>query len=448
MDKKEFEEYETVKYWMNSLPSREGTGGTKYHWKRAVRKFCEWAKKTPDELIRERKEDLASNDDKIRHRAEMRVKDYIKVLEQTCAPNTRKSQMTAIRNFYNRNYCELKFFRRDGPRAETISEGTRAATKEDIQKMVEISNPREKALILFLKDTGLSESDAAKLKLKNLDVKDATELFMVEPPLTILTKRVKTGVPTVTFLGREGLDALRASLKIRMQGNPTLKIRRYGKLEIKGGLQPEDLSLESPLFRSYGKFLRTLKKAQAVEPLTGNAISVLIRKAALQAGIWKEGFSAHALRRFFQTSLESSGINRNWIMSMMGHRLPGVEGSYSKPEINMLKEAYVQAYRHLAISEVAESQTRIESLELQTEKLILNGKRKETQLSTQDRTIMEQQTYIDNMEKRLNDLEAKAAEVDSLKNMINTLTNQKEETGHAVLPSTTYWSKKKDEKET
>lgn len=377
MDKEEFESFESVRYWMDSL---QGSESTKYQWELRLRKFCEWLGKTPDELIAERKEDIKSEDPKIRHRAEMYVKGFLKTLaDEGLAPNARRTYFSAIRNFYKRNYQELMFFRGDGPGTESVTEGSKAASKEDIQRMVELSQPRDRAIILFIKDTGLGESDVAKLKLKNLGVKDAGEIFTVEPPVPIITKRRKTGVETVTFMGREALDALRSTLRIRLQGSPELKIRRYGRYEVKGGIPPEELTLESPVFRSYGKFLKTLKEPK-IRHLTPHAISVIVRKAAIRASVWEEGFSAHALRRFFQTSLESSGMNRNWIMRMMGHKLRGVEESYSKPEIEMLKEAYQRNYQYLAITETAEQRSRVEALENQVERLLLNSKRKDEEI--------------------------------------------------------------------
>jgi hypothetical protein len=137
----EIDEYEAVKYWMSSLPGRDGTGTTKYHWKKQLAEFCKWVGKTPDDLIRERKEDLASTDDKVRHRAELKLKEFIRVLEdQGKAPSTQRNYFMAVRNFYMRNYAELKFFRQDSPRVETVSEGAIAATKSDIRRMVEVSN--------------------------------------------------------------------------------------------------------------------------------------------------------------------------------------------------------------------------------------------------------------------------------------------------------------------
>jgi len=380
LKKEDFERSEAVQYWMDSLKGRDEVGGTKYQWKLRLRKFCNWLGKTPDELIDERKSDLKSDDDRIRHRAEMDVKKYLRFLEEEgLSPNTRKTYFAAIRNFYQRNYTELKFFRRDSPTGVNVTEGSKAATTEEIRSMVEVSKPRTKALILFLKDTGLSISDTAKLRIGDLGLESVNGIFDAEPPLAIVTRRKKTGTPTATFVGREALDAIKTTLRLRQRGSPELKIRRYGRDEIKGGIPPEELTLESPLFRSYGKFLKTLKKPR-IDALKPNSISVLIRKAAIGAGIWKQGFSAHALRRYFQTSLESAGINRNWVKLMMGHTLEGVEGSYSQPQIEQLKDAYLRAYPKLAISEIAEQRSRVESLEGQVAKLIMNGKRRDESL--------------------------------------------------------------------
>lgn len=387
MEKEAFENQESVKYWMDSLPGKDGVHTTKYQWKHNLRKFCEWAEKTPDELIAERKEEVKSEDAKVQHRKEMLVKKFLKYLEEEreLAPNTRRTYFAAIRNFFQRNYLSLTFMRREGPPAMRVLEGSRAATKGEIKKMCDVSKPRERALILFIKDSGLAEADVARMKLKDLGVHPLgvhsfDSIATLKPPVPIIMSRKKTGAKTMTFIGPEALDALKTTFEIRMRGSPEIKIRRYGAHEIKGGIPPETLTGESPLFRSYGKFLRTLKNKGEASHLTPHAISVLVRKAAITAGVWREGFSAHALRRYFQTSLESVGINQNWIKIMMGHKLPGPEDAYSRPTLDMLREAYMKAMGNLAISEVAEQRSRVEMLEAQVQDLLLNGQRKESEI--------------------------------------------------------------------
>lgn len=394
MHRSEFLNQVSVKFWLDSL-----TGGTpvkpfttQYNWVGCLERFCEWIGKTPDELVAERKEALRSDDERLKHQAEVDVKRFLRYLEEQrrLSPSTCRNYFMGIRNFYKRNYLELQFFRRDGPRqGSTVQKGTRAASKDDIRKMMEVSNPRVRALILFIKDTGLSESDVVKLKLKDLGIKSMSNIFSLDTPIPLILTRKKTGRRTITFIGKEAYEALKVTLKIRQVGTPEMRIVRYGKKEIKKGVEPETLTLDSPLFRSYHKQLTG--KAE-VKHLTPHALSSLVRKAAKVAGVWQKGFSAHSLRRFFQTNLEISGLQHNWIKKMMGHALGGSEAPYSQPEIDTLKMAYEKSYPYLAITEKAEQQSRVQALESQVEALLLNGKRKETEIQKLRTRLAEQET--------------------------------------------------------
>jgi site-specific recombinase XerD len=365
---------------MDSLPGNDTVGSTKYAWKARLKRLCLFTGKTPDQLIEERKQDLKSEDPRAQHRAEMEVKRFLRSLEEEGkSPNYRITYFTAIRSFYKRNYLELKFQRREGPPSIVVTDGARAATKEEVRKLVEVSDTRRRALILTLKDTGLAESDAVRLRIKDLGVKTVDEVFMLKPPVPLELRRKKTKVYTLTFMGTESFEALKTTLNMRRTGSPERQIRGWrgnGKHE---GILPEELTLESPLFRSYG---RIQGKPTEVHPLRPQSITVLIRKAAIAAGIWELGFSSHALRRYYQTGLESAGVPANWVQLLMGHRLNGVEGSYSKPSIEMLREAYAKAYRAIAISEASEHRSRIDSLERQTEALILENQRLKQRLDS------------------------------------------------------------------
>ena len=92
LKKEDFERSEIVQYRMGLLGGRDAVDSTKYQWKLRLRMFCERLGKTPDELIDERKEDLKSVDDRVRHRAEMNLKQYLRVLENRgVSPNSRRT---------------------------------------------------------------------------------------------------------------------------------------------------------------------------------------------------------------------------------------------------------------------------------------------------------------------------------------------------------------------
>jgi hypothetical protein len=208
--------------------------------------------------------------------------------------------------------------------------------------------------------------------------KDISEIFLLEPPVPIISKRQKTKKLTITFMGKESFDALKTTLRLRQRGAPELTIRRYNRDENHLGIEPETLTLDSPLFRSYEKFFT--RKNMKIKHLSPGAISVIVRKAAVSAGVWKIGFSAHALRRHFQTSLESAGVSANWVKKMMGHALGGEEAPYSRPEVAVLQDAYKRAYSQLAVSEIAEQKSRVEMLEAEVASLQMNGHGKTSEI--------------------------------------------------------------------
>jgi len=412
-----FEDNVAVQYWMDSLNGKIEPRTTKYNWMLQIKRFCKWIGKSPDELIAERKEQLKSDDERVRHQAEMNLKRFLNYLEgEGLSENTKRNYFTCVRNFYKRNYVGLEFFRGDSPGNQTVSKGCRAANKADIRKMLEVSSPRVRALILFFKDTGLAEVDVAPLKLKDLDVKTVADIFNLEAPIPIILTRKKTkktGGKTITFLGQESLHALKNTLRMRQRGNPEIYIRKKGKRKI---IVPERLTLDSPIFRSYAKLYAVRNGEEGVGGhLTPNALSIIVRKAAVLADVWSRGFSAHALRRFFQTSLEISGMNPNWIKKMMGHTLGGSEAPYSRPEIEVLKSAYAKAYPYLAISEQIEQRGRVEALESQVEALVLNGKQKDIRikeletLNLEDQ-MAEMQKELKTSRKLLDDVEKYARE--------------------------------------
>lgn len=382
---KEFEESFAIQTWLKGLPNKKVVSTTrklrfgsftKYRWMGCMKRFCEFTGKTPDELIAMRKAELKDEGVCVKHSMEMRVKQFLAAIaEQGKGSATQKTYYTAINNFFTRNYQRLDFFRGDKPKAISQRAGARAATKEEIRAMVEVAKPRIRALILFLKDTGLSAEDAGKLRLGDLGVKDVSGIFTLDAPVPLSLAREKTGARTLTFIGREALESIKTMLRIRVAGNPDYVVRGRPEFAAEANtlnhlFGPETLTLESPLFRGYRKENAQRNKTIA---LSASAISMTIRKAARAVGVWQEGFSAHALRRYFQTSLESAGVSRNWVQLMMGHTLEGVEGSYSKPTEKMLQEAYEKSYSHLAITEVAENRSRVEFLEKEVARLSMNG---------------------------------------------------------------------------
>ena len=399
-------EYESVRRWTNGLKKNS----TKLHYLSYLARFSKYAEKSPDELIQQRVVDMQSTDANVRGRMEDLLTSWVKSLGK---PSEKPVNMGLMHNahagicsFFKYNRYPLQFMRGQAPMWNSDESTARAASRMEVRRMLEVSDVRTRALIMFMKDTGISEADVVRLKLKDLGLQSPEEVFTVEPPLLLVYSREKTGKKAVTFLGKEGLDALRVMLKLRLQGTPDYQIRCGKKLGGKRsvGVAPENLTLESPLFRGYQKLLRKRGAVDIVRPLSPNAVSVLIRKAAISAGCWTENFAGHSLRRYFQTSLESAGVQGNWVKKMMGHALGGSEDSYSKPELETLRTAYKSAYAQLAVNENTEQQSRIEFLEKEVERLSMNGHSKNSRIDELEEFVRDS---IEVMQKSLRELQKK-----------------------------------------
>jgi len=57
----------------------------------------------------------------------------------------------------------------------------------------------------------------------------------------------------------------------------------------------------------------------AANPLTGDAVSVLLRERLARAGIGPEGYSGHSLRAGFATSAAQAGVSTLKIRAQTGH---------------------------------------------------------------------------------------------------------------------------------
>lgn len=332
-----FRKFESVKTWMDELANLRKS--TRYVYAQHLRYFCEWVEKTPDELLQMRETDLKKERPTEKRRLERQVKKYLASLtERDMSRGFKKQAYAAARSFFARHYMPLQFFKSDAPRGPPPT--PRVARKDEIRKMLMHADERARALILVLCQSGLRISDAARLKYR--DIKEDFEVNRTPCLIQVVTQ--KTNTPTVTFLGQDAVDALQAYFDLRKRGTRRLYYAPRKGQQVEKGLPPEEITGDSPLFRTKNPKVKRLSVKQATD---------IIRVASLKAGL---GFvSAHAFRRWFQTTLEQAHIPANWVLRMMGHSLPGVEGAYSRPQIEQMRDAYKNAELYLSLAGLPEA---------------------------------------------------------------------------------------------
>jgi integrase len=276
---------------------------------------------TAEQVLVQRIRDTESQDRRIQKRFESLFRHFLaEEKKKNYAPLTLQTIYASVRSFFEIHEYPLVMRKSDYPKGD--SNGAKRATKEQILKALNFTarkKPTTTALIMTLKDSGLSVSDLRLLKCDViLDNPDAEII-----PIQRLRK--KTNLSIKTFIGEEAITALKIYFEKRRKGS------RF--------VEPETFTRESPLFRTWTK--------GKVKPMSRTGMSTLVRNAFIESGTKK--VSAHSLRRFLQTQMEEAGVNVNWIDQMLGHELVNCRGAYSKPTDEQLETAYRKGYNHIRI---------------------------------------------------------------------------------------------------
>jgi len=308
------ENYASVSRWHSKLMAKSGgrkTSTTRV-WNHYLHLFCEKvARKSPDELIEERRQHLKSDDEFVRRQHEELVTKFILLLQKEGAPpNTVKTAVAGIRSFYAANYLPLTSI--ETPRSIPVRT-VRIPTPEDLRKVCEIADPMTKAYILCAKDCGMAISDLLRLSFdweSPLYGPLKKQLVEGKVPLHLYVVREKTAMAFNTFLGPEAVEAL-----------------------------TEWKSSEKRIFPCTDKTIR-------------NRLTRVSKRRNLGYRLLP-----HSLRMYFSTYLKLSGVNEALVEHWMGHSLGAVRGAYFFPQaeasvlprIEEMAKIYMENYKAIKV---------------------------------------------------------------------------------------------------
>ncbi len=339
-DNEKFKEnYKSIQRWMSYLSNP----GTELLYLRNIKAFCDKIGRDPDSLIDERREHIKEGN----YRHEDMVVNFLKEIGKEYSPYYTQSYRIAISSFYKYNRVPLNLL----VKSEVYSvRHDRVPSQEEVHKMCAVSNVRDRAIVLFQYQSGLRNDTISKLTYAS--VKDELEKDMVPCRVHVMGYQAKEGIEHDTFIGKDAIEALKLSLDER----------RRGLFEPSRG-EKEEITPKSPLFRTHltsGGGTK-LEGKDRIRPIESYSISYIVSNAGKLSGVSEKRNAevgrgipyypvhAHTLRKAFNTTLELVGVADNWRQYMMGHKLKGVENSYSKPSLEVLREAYAKAEPKLSI---------------------------------------------------------------------------------------------------
>jgi len=300
-------QYPEVTRWLTKLQKKEQSALSFYN-------FCQWAHKTPPELLTLKAKDASSNPPPY---------EVEKLLDNFCGQESADIKNSekylsaiAVKSFFKWNYRDLA--KASGVVNLEKIKPYNALSKEGLRKLWNFAlNPRDRALIPFVTCTGIAKETLSNLTWghleENWEQKDLPCINIGSELLKGHGKGKYKGVRQVTFLTPEAKREL-SNYKAWIEDKLGKKVT------------PQD-HIWLTLYRPY-------------EPLSyamlGNQIDVLSNKA-------KVPFSLHDGRRWINTSLEQIGISQNWARKIRGRKVKGEEAPYSQPAIEQLREKFREA---------------------------------------------------------------------------------------------------------
>lgn len=316
------ESYESVKRWFDNLTAdRPRVRATLYQYKSAIQKFVAFAGKDPDTIIKERKEQLKSDDITIQRKAEELAKAFLNEMQKKVSRNSAILLQAAVRSFYKYNYYPLQF--KTPQKTEILKRGP---DKEELISMWTVADETDRAILAVAKDSGISRQDLLMLKYR--DIKKEFEAGKL--PICVMLVRVKEQVKYNTFLGREAYEALRVYFTLR---------------ERKG----EKIADDTRLF-----------------PIWKQGISTRMSRLLKRAGLSNLGLQPiHMFRKFHETNLATAKVHPLICKFWEGHKIRAdVDSRYIIPTVEEQRKLYVEAYDALALFKtergLSEKQTKLE----------------------------------------------------------------------------------------
>ena len=328
--------FKTGQRWFLKLRKQYGEKlGTQKVYAIALKRFCKYLGKTPDEIIAQYKADL----DKSVHKAVDEWNDKIDFFIPWVIDNHKigraraASHFTAIMSFFKYNASIGLSAKTPEFHSGTIF----PVTLEDLtEKILPFTDITEKFITLFLKDSGMSQDDALRLNIG--DIEDLGNGFGY-----IRTYRAKEGINYETFVGPNTMELLSKYIAFRKHS----------------GFQVNE---DSPLF---------VHKKKMGKRLNTRGIVAILWRLSDKTGA---KISSHRLRKFFETYLAIGKVHPIILKYWMGHKVKGgksdIESRYIIPPKPEQLKLYMETYRHIDINPkpdetevlLAEMRTRMEAL--------------------------------------------------------------------------------------
>lgn len=267
-----------------------------------VQKYATWLGYSPDLIIQDVKPVGNIPDSaRVQNHAGY-LNDYLATLQdEGLKPGSVNNCIKSVKTFYRVNGVKIEL---SEPLSKRVIYKDRAPKPEELSKLLDIANLREKVMITMLALSAFREETLSKLKYRHVreDIENNKMPIHIHVEADITKGKYHD---YDTFLGAEGVTYLKLYIEQRRAGSPD------------GRNPPENLTDESPLIRD-----ETSHNPRAIGP---KQIRKMIHQLYIQADLIKQqngrmyDLRVHSLRKYFKTQQLALGMQPDYVDYMMGH---------------------------------------------------------------------------------------------------------------------------------
>lgn len=293
---------ETAKHYLFHKTASPGSFGSIAY---LTSMFCKWIGKSPDQLIGECFDQNGDPQSKVIIEIRQKIDEYIFYLRERKLRSTSLNGYIGYINAFfaiNRVNLNLNFgLRKD------VTYSARAITVAELQKVMQVADLREKAIVSILAVSGLRTNTLVKLQFRH--VKEDLEKGTFPVHIGIkpqITKGKYQGYSS--FINCEAAEYLKAYLNARRNGTKMVP--------------PEDIQDDSPLIKVWYHKGR-------VDPISTDTLAALIRSLYFRSKVLVKYYGSdfhryelypNSFRKFFSSQMSFLGVQRQFIEYMMGHK--------------------------------------------------------------------------------------------------------------------------------
>lgn len=358
----ELREDPTINEWLtiiNTRPNTERNYLLGFQW------FTEWTGKEPEVLLLEAEQEIKDGL-LMRQRS---IKKYLvgfrkHLQDKGKAPQTIKGYMTGVKSFYTAFDIEIPKSHSAGNKAQTLKKHKDIPTKEDIQEVLKVCDPLEKAVLLVGVSSGLSAHE-----IVNLKVRDFKKGYDPKTGITTLDlRRGKVDFDFITFLSPECSKAVQDYLTYRARKSKINETRRLNQLE-----KQRVFSENDHLFiKRYidPKYLKTCD--DNLRKLDQDSFMKVYRNMSEKAqkntptGDWNL-IRSHNMRKYFNSALLNAGADSFHVEFFMGHTLDDTRAAYYRADVEKLKEIYKKYIPFITIEKALDPEQHPDFIRLRNE---------------------------------------------------------------------------------